>query len=543
MHFTKHNILTHVETSSILMFCHRRRSYATPMDKVSGNDSYSSSNYSKRIHSTDSLATTTNTCKYSSPHFTIARNRKSILIHLIFFSFIFDAADSTYDVATEPPTLPMSHKNFPKSNTARQLVTPAGAYLKLNSAYIALSIPELAIGKNQKHSMFLSVLNEDSVRVCIPDVCTHISPIVHCGPVDVTINKPVVLRVPHCAEQLDQWRISLYYSNAHIQELEPKWRKVVTLGEETINTPAYVQMDEKYAYIMTEFLGRFALIGESLSNGMGAVKRLKLFLFGPSVQPNSDCNIRVYVVEDFPSSKDYCASLETRLGGTFLGQSAPLTFQDNGQDLNLSLKCIGSWRSKTGAESQKIPFSHVWNSSLALHCAFALQRIEHDATMTTPPGLKLEVTARQRQGGEVIATHVAPFLPIVDTGLSVIDEYSDNSLRSVTVSEKGVTSCIQADNETVAFKLTRQAKRELCACLDPPTSRGNDWRMLAHRLKVDRYIAFFATKPSPTEQILDLWECKCRESNALAELSGTLRSMGRNDAVEILEKTLGPLWL
>lgn len=34
------------------------------MDKVSGNDSYSSSNYSKRIHSTDSLATTTNTCEY-----------------------------------------------------------------------------------------------------------------------------------------------------------------------------------------------------------------------------------------------------------------------------------------------------------------------------------------------------------------------------------------------------------------------------------------------------------------------------------------------
>lgn len=431
----------------------------------------------------------------------------------------------------------MSHKNFPKSNTARQVVTPAGAYLKLNNAFVALSIPELAVGKNQKHSMFLSVLNEDSVRVCIPDICTHISPIVHCGPVDVNINKPVVLRVPHCAEHLDHWRISLYYSNAHIQELEPKWRKIVTLGEETINTPAYVQMDEKYAYVMTEFLGRFALIGESLSSGMGAVKRLKLFLFGPSVQPNSDCNIRVYVIEDFPSSKEYCISLESRLGGTFLGQSAPLTFQDNGQDLNLTLKCIGGWRSKAGAESQKIPFSHVWNNSLALHCAFALQRIDHEASS----GLKLEVNARQRQGGEVIATHVAPFLPI-DT-LSVIDEYSDNSLRSVTISEKGISACIQSDNETVAFKLTRQAKRELCACLDPPTSRGNDWRMLAHCLKVDRYIAFFATKPSPTEQILDLWECKCRESNALAELSGTLRSMGRNDAVDILEKTLGPLWL
>lgn len=431
----------------------------------------------------------------------------------------------------------MSHKNFPKSNTARQMVTLAGAYLKLNNAFVALSIPEMAVGKNQKHSMFLSVLHEDSVRACIPDICTHISPIVHCGPVDVNINKPVVLRVPHCAEHLDQWRISLYYSNAHIQDLEPKWRKIVTLGEETINTPAYVQMDEKFAYIMTEFLGRFALIGESIVSGMGAVKRLKLFLFGPSLQPSSECNIRVYIIEDFPSSKEYCMNLESRLGGTFLGQSVPLTFQDNSQDLNLTLKCVGGWRPKPGAENQKIPFSHVWNNSLALHCTFSLQRVEHESA----PGLKLEVTARQRQGGEVTATHVAPFLPI--DSLSVIDEYSDNSLRSIAISEKGITSCMPSDNDTVAFKLTRQAKRELCACLDPPTSRGNDWRMLAHRLKVDRYIAFFATKPSPTEQILDLWECKCRESNALVELSGTLRSMGRNDAVDILEKTLGPLWL
>lgn len=432
----------------------------------------------------------------------------------------------------------MSHKNLPKSNTVRQLVTPAGAYLKLNIANVALSIPELAIIKNQKHSMFLSVLAEDSVRVCIPDICTHISPVVHCGPVDININKPVVLRVPHCAENLDQWRVSLYYSNAHIQELEPKWRKIVTLGEETINTPAYVQMDDKYAYIMTEFLGRFALIGESQVTGMGAVKRLKLFLFGPSVQPIADCNIRVYVIEDFPSSKDYCMSLESRLGGTFLGQSAPLTFQDNGQDLNLNIKCIGGWRSKAGSESQKIPFSHVWNNSLALHCEFAIQRVE-----TELPGLKLEITARQRQGGEVTATHLAPFLPIEMSALTVIDEYSDGSLKSMTVSEKGINSCVQAENDAVAFKLTRQAKRELCACLDPPTTRGNDWRMLAHRLKVDRYIAFFATKPSPTEQILDLWECKYRESNALTDLSGTLRSMGRNDAVEILEKTVGPLWL
>lgn len=432
----------------------------------------------------------------------------------------------------------MTHKTFPKSNTVRQIVTTAGAWLKLNNASVALSIPEGSIGKNFKQNVFLSVLNEDSLKVSIPDICTHIAPIIHCGPVDVNLNKPAVIRIPHCAENLDQWRVSLYYSNAHIQDMEPKWCKMVTLGEETINTPAYVQMDDKYACIMTEFLGRFALIGESMFNGMGAVKRLKLFLFGPTVQPVADCTIRVYVIEDLPSSKDYCNTLEGRLGGTLLGQSQPLTFQDNGQDLNLGIKCIGGWRPKAGAESQKIPFSHVWNNGLALHCTFSIERSEQEA-----PGLKIEITARQRQGGEVTATHVAPFLAIENSqfnGLTAIDEYcSDGSVRSVTVSNVG---SIVPDTE-IAFKLTRQAKRDLCLCLDPPTTQGNDWRMLAQRLHVDRYIAYFATKPSPTEHILDLWECRCREASALADLSSQLESMGRLDAVKILQKSLGPAWV
>lgn len=432
----------------------------------------------------------------------------------------------------------MAHKNFPKSNTVRQVVTTTGGWLKLNTASVALSIPEASIAKSQKQSIFLSILNEDSIRASIPDICTNISPIVHCGPVDTNLNKPAIIKMPHCAENVDNWRISLYYSNAHIQDAEPKWRKIVTLGEETINTPTYIQMDESAVFIMTEFLGRFALIGESLSPATRAVKRLRLLVFGPSVQTSADCNIRVYVIEDLPSSRDYCCSLECRLGGIILGQSSAFAYEDNGQDLNVNIKCLGGWQSKTGSENQTIPFSHVWNNSLALHCAFAIERNDQDTS-----ALKIEVIARQRQGGEVIVTHIAPFLPIDMQIMSgaISDDYSDIPVRpTVTVSDKGINTCHDPD---VAFKLTRQSKRDLCACLDPPTNRGNDWRMLAQRLRVDRYITYFATKPSPTEQILDLWECRNRDASALTDLIAIFRSMGRTDAVDILEKSVGPLWL
>lgn len=518
------------------------------------------------------------------------------------------AADSTYDVATEPPTLPMSHKSFPKSNTVRQIVTAAGAWLKLPAAAVALSIPEAAIAKAHKQNVFLSLLPDDAaLKAAVPAICTPIAPIVHCGPADVSLNKPAVIRLPHCAELLERWRVSLYYSSAHIQDAEPKWRKIVTLGEETLNTPAYVQMDERVACIMTDFLGRFALIGESLLAGGGAAKRLRLIMCGPANggggsggshapmhhgQP-SQCSIRVYVVEDLPAVRDSCNQLEARLAGVALAHSQPLLFHDSGHDLCVTLGCAGGagWRVKSGADSQTIPFAHVWSGGGALHCSFTLERCAPEPELGgVGGGLKLEVAARQRPGGEMVtATHAAPYLLPSDAGpfgvgvLGAIDEYgvvmaagcasgasasgsnssscsSAGSVRSVgraqTVTTAAATSAaastmlhdtttttIGSAGAEVAFKLTRPAKRELCACLDPPTTRGNDWRMLAQRLHVDRYIAYFATKPSPTEHILDLWECRCREVNALGDLAQQLEAMGRLDAVAILEKSMGPAWV
>lgn len=61
-------------------------------------------------------------------------------------------------------------------------------------------------------------------------------------------------------------------------------------------------------------------------------------------------------------------------------------------------------------------------------------------------------------------------------------------------------------------------------------------------LFLNRYINYFATKASPTEHILDLWEARHREPSAVTDLVNILRVMGRNDAAILMEKELGP-WL
>jgi leucine-rich repeat transmembrane protein FLRT len=77
----------------------------------------------------------------------------------------------------------------------------------------------------------------------------------------------------------------------------------------------------------------------------------------------------------------------------------------------------------------------------------------------------------------------------------------------------------------------------ILSLLDPPNKQGNDWRLLADRLNVNRYVTFFATQPSPTEAILCLWEARNRELLALSNLMNTLRGMGRFDAAVVLEET------
>lgn len=63
---------------------------------------------------------------------------------------------------------------------------------------------------------------------------------------------------------------------------------------------------------------------------------------------------------------------------------------------------------------------------------------------------------------------------------------------------------------------------------------------------IHRYIAYFATKNSPTENILDLWEARHREDTAVTDLMNILRVMGRMDAAAVLERDNGNgswLWL
>ena len=77
---------------------------------------------------------------------------------------------------------------------------------------------------------------------------------------------------------------------------------MVTLGEETINTPVFTQLDHSEVFLVTETLSRFVLVGEAATPIISKpVKHLRMAIFAPPSADSpstTECNVRVYVTED-----------------------------------------------------------------------------------------------------------------------------------------------------------------------------------------------------------------------------------------------------
>ena len=89
-------------------------------------------------------------------------------------------------------------------------------------------------------------------------------------------------------------------------------QRIVTLGQETINTSVYTQLDPTACHIMTDQLMRYALIGESIPGGR-SVKILRLAAFAATQNPSMDFNIRVYMVEDTHDALEVSSCSKTYL--------------------------------------------------------------------------------------------------------------------------------------------------------------------------------------------------------------------------------------
>ncbi|XP_043238991.1 netrin receptor UNC5C-like [Amphibalanus amphitrite] len=439
-------------------------------------------------------------------------------------------------------------------------VTSAGAVLSLAEAGVSLTIPEGALAEGQQEEIYLVVLNDSKGRPQLGEHETLLSPVVLAGPGSVQLLRPAIVSFQHCASLKTNWSISVFGGTKQ-WPAPGGWHHLALLGKENLNTGVYTHLDQQRVHVLVDTLQPLALVGEPGNDSEGvagansgpAVKLLRLAAFGPRLVAGcaSEYCIRCYVVEDTRAAFEAVLQLERRLAGRLLDKPKTMAFESGGGGLSLSLEDLSiGWRCKPQGDYQEIPFWHVWGSACPLlHCSFSLEHVGRGGSgASRGDGLSFSArvlvsqkggTQTRRQMLRVSSAESGP-LPSPLPGRPTATVTS--SVSTNTSGSSGASSTVTVTTlDTGGYRLSAETRQKLCQLLNQPSSRLNDWRMLAQRMQVNRFINYFAAKKSPTECLLDLWWARHADPSAAAtELLNILRIMGRDDAAHVLEAQLGP---
>uniref|UniRef100_A0A8C9VUP4 Netrin receptor UNC5 n=1 Tax=Scleropages formosus TaxID=113540 RepID=A0A8C9VUP4_SCLFO len=401
-------------------------------------------------------------------------------------------------------------KTLPRdtANTSYGTFNFLGGRLTIPNTGVSLLIPPEAIPRGKIYEIYLTVQRKEDVRLPLAGCQTLLSPVVSCGPPGVMLTRPVILSMDHCSDASpENWTMRLKK-----QSYEGTWEDVLQVGEELPSDPYYCQLEAETCRIFTEQLGRFALVGESLS--MVAAKRLKLLLFAPAYCTTLEYSIRVYCMDDTQDVLKEVMQMEKQLGGRLIDEPQVLLFKDSYHNLRLSIHDMprAHWRSKLLAAYQEIPFYHIWSGSQrSLHCTFTLERLSLSTCELTCQLCVWQVEG-EGQSFRLISC------------LRTLQQLMGHKPVSF-ISNVGGPS---------AFQIPYLIRQKICSSLDAPCPHGADWRLLAQRLKLERHLNFFACKASPTSVILDLWEAQHFHSGNLNQLAAVMAEIGKQEAMIFL---------
>ncbi|KAM6471443.1 netrin receptor UNC5A isoform 4-T4 [Liasis olivaceus] len=332
-----------------------------------------------------------------------------------------------------------------------------GGRLMIPNTGVSLLIPPDAIPRGKIYEIYLTLHKQEDVRLPLAGCQTLLSPIVSCGPPGVLLTRPVILAIDHCVEpNPETWNLRLKK-----QSCEGTWEDVLQLGEPGPSELYHCQLEPQACYIFTEQLGRFALVGESLS--MAASKRLKLVLFAPTTCTGLEYDVRVYCLSD------------------------------------------------TRDALKEIPFYHLWSGLQPyLHCTFTLERL---STNTCQLACKIWIWQVEGDGQSFN----------IDFNIAKDARFSDWLPPD---NEAGSPALVGPS----AFKIPFLIRQKIISSLDAPGARGADWRALAQKLHLDSHLSFFASKPSPTAMILNLWEARHFPNGNLNQLAAAVAEVGKQDS-------------
>ncbi|XP_041706655.1 netrin receptor UNC5D-like isoform X5 [Coregonus clupeaformis] len=380
----------------------------------------------------------------------------------------------------------------------------AGGRLVVPNTGVSLLVPHGGIAEDTTWEMYM-VINQENSSSTLSEESQEVllSPEVTYGPPGLDLSCPVAMTIAHCAEvAADNWSIRLKR-----QTQDNKWEEVMSVEEES--TSCYCLLEAQCCHLLLEHPGRYALVGEPLSQE--AVKRLRLAVFGSADNTNPlGYSLRVYCVDDTPYAFQEVASAERVRGGRLLEEPKTLLFRGNSLSLQLSIQDVPQflWSIKPFTTCQEFSFSQVWASNQhPLQCAFSLERYSPASSQ-----LSCKISVRQVKGQEQI---LQVYTSVVESEKEVVPFF--------TQSDCTITSQMGSS----AFKIPLSIRQRICATFDTANAKGKDWQLLAQKLCIDRNLCYFARQESPSAVILSLWEAQHQDTGDLDSLASALEEIGK----------------
>uniref|UniRef100_A0AAY4ES70 Netrin receptor UNC5 n=1 Tax=Denticeps clupeoides TaxID=299321 RepID=A0AAY4ES70_9TELE len=376
----------------------------------------------------------------------------------------------------------------------------AGGRLVVPNTGVSLLVPHSAIAEDTTWELHMIISQEDTGPQSEDDSEVLLSPSVTYGPPGLDLSCPISMTIAHCADvSAADWSIRLKR-----QTQDSGWEEVMTVDEESVS--CYCQLESQCCHLLVNRPGRYALVGEALTQAAG--KRLKVAAFG-SMEPDAvSYSLRVYCVDDTPHAFQEVVSLERGQGGRLLEEPKTLLFRRSSFSLQVSIQDVPQflWSIKPFTTCQVQIGFHEY-ARTPLQCAFSLERFSPAANQ-----LSCKISVRQVKGHEQI-------LQVYTT----VTENEKDTVPFFTQSDCTITS----QTGSRAFKIPPSIRQRICATFDTANAKGKDWQLLAQKLNIERNLCYFAQQASPSAVILNLWEAQHQEKGDLDSLARALEEISK----------------
>lgn len=335
--------------------------------------------------------------------------------------------------------------------------------------------------------------------------------------------RPIVLTFRHCISLGSTEPTSglvVLWQGLDCPPSSDRWIEVVRYGEENLNTACYLQYDSQYAYLATNFLGRYVLCtrtsaGTEVKSGRkrieGEVNKLVNFSLTTEPFSSTESLIKVFVYDNLPSStlnlrnelpaSGSGSSIQLRVGkGACEGFCSVLRVSPRAGALCFELQSTVDRKYPEQPSTQRVelPLAKLWTSgpNSLLHCSFVVPRALGDEEQTYQ---------NERESYEVRVWQRNPLDVSKRATVVVLSEANTRRVSPLP----GNTSHYYSEKCLHLFAEAELSLRsELIELLDRPRADQLDWRELASVSHFDHYLPYFASQASPTGQIMDLWEAK-----------------------------------